>query len=87
MELHNEQLRSRPTHNTSSKSTIHYQLKSNSNLESNLLSCEKIMTEPLEIDEGYNPQKTKSCPVPVKCCGNKLMLLEVDDATGFQCVS
>ncbi len=29
----------------------------------------------------------KTCPVPVSCCGNKLFLLEVDDATGFQTVS
>ena len=32
-------------------------------------------------------EERKSCPHPVKCCGNKLFLLEIDDATGFQCVS
>jgi hypothetical protein len=29
----------------------------------------------------------KDCPFPLKCCGNKLMRLKFDDATGFQLVS
>lgn len=32
-------------------------------------------------------EETKTCPFPVQCCGNELMLLEVSDATGFQLVS
>ena len=37
--------------------------------------------------QGEEAPPNKSCPLPVACCGNKLMLLEVDDATGFQLVS